>query len=122
MSNKWQGLDRFWNSFGIPAYDQNTVPPDAQMPYITYEAVTAGFEDVIPLAGHIWYYSTSWEDASAKADQIASAVSPFRLVQLGNKEYLFIAKGTPFAQRVPDENDSVRRIYINLLAEYFSAT
>lgn len=119
---KWQGLDRFWNSFGIPAYDQNTVPPDAQMPYITYEAVTAGFEDVTPLAGYIWYRSTSWQEASEKADQIAGAINPYRLVQLGNKEYLFIAKGIPFAQRVSDENDSVRRIYINLMAEYFSAT
>lgn len=119
---KWEGLDRFWNSFGIPAYDQNTVPPDAQMPYITYEAATAGFEDVTPLAGYIWYRSTSWEEASAKADQIAGAINPYRLVQLGNKEYLFLAKGTPFAQRMPDENDSIRRIYINLMAEYFSAT
>lgn len=121
MSDKWQGLDRFWNSFDIPAYDENTVPPDAQMPYITYSAVTAGFEDVIPIAGYIWYRSTSWQEASQKADDIAAVIAPYRLVPLGDKQYLFLAKGSPFAQRMPDEDDSVRRIYINLLAEYFTA-
>lgn len=122
MNDKWQGLQNFWGSFGIPAYDENTVPPDAEMPYITYEAVTAGFEDVIPISGSIWYRSTSWEDASRKADDIASALNPYRLVQLGKGEYLFLVKGVPFAQRMSGSDDSIRRIYINLMAEYFSAT
>lgn len=118
--SKWQGLDGFWSSFGIPAYDATAVPDDAQMPYITYKGITAGFEDVIPIEGHVWYYSTSWTEASEKADEIAAAVSPYRLVPLGNKQYLFLAKGSPFAQRMADEDDSVRRIYINLMAEYFT--
>ena len=26
--NKAQALDQFWNGFGIPAWDENTVPED----------------------------------------------------------------------------------------------
>ena len=72
--DKWQVLDRFWNSFGIPAYDENSVPEDAVMPYITYSAVVSSFENPIPLAGYIWYHSTRWDDASLKAEEIATAL------------------------------------------------
>ena len=41
MENKWQAIDRFWNSFGIPAYDESSVPQGATMPYITYHAEVA---------------------------------------------------------------------------------
>lgn len=120
-NSKWKGLHGFWSSFGIPAYDASAVPDDAQMPYITYTGIVAGFEDVIPIEGHIWYHSTSWAEASEKADEIAAAVSPHRLVQLGDREYLFLAKGSPFAQRMADTDDTVKRVYINIMAEYFTA-
>lgn len=119
--NKWQALQSFWESFGIPAYDVNSVPDDATMPYITYVAATAPFENVIPLEGHIWYHSTSWTEISQKADEIAVAVSPHKLIRIDNKEYIYLAQGSPFAQRVKDENDSVKRIYINIMAEFLSA-
>ena len=37
--NKEQAIHFFWSQFGLPAYDENSVPDDAQMPYITYNVV-----------------------------------------------------------------------------------
>lgn len=34
--NKAQAIQAFWESFGVPAYEESTVPDDAVMPYITY--------------------------------------------------------------------------------------
>lgn len=120
MNDKWQALNAFWNSFGIPAYDENSVPENAVMPYITYSAVASEFEKPTALTASIWYMSTSWEEISQKADQIAQAVSPHKLLPLKDKQYLFIAQGSPFAQRMRDENDRIRRIYINIMGEYFT--
>ena len=36
--NKWQTLQAFFEGFGRTAYDENTVPDDAALPYLTYEA------------------------------------------------------------------------------------
>lgn len=56
------------------------------------------------------------------SDTIAEAIKKMRppAIKFDNGR-LFITKGTPFAQRMTDEDDMVRRIYINITAEYFSA-
>ena len=41
--DKIQALDRFWNAFGIPAYDKNSVPDGAKPPYITYDVASDSF-------------------------------------------------------------------------------
>ena len=35
----------YWLSFGLPVYDENTVPDTARMPYITYQYNENGFDD-----------------------------------------------------------------------------
>ena len=69
--NKEQALDTFWNSFGIPAYDSQTVPPDAVLPYITYQVTTDSFDNQVSLTNSIWYRSTSWKEISDKASEVA---------------------------------------------------
>lgn len=120
MSDKWQAQDQFWNSFGIPAYDVNSVPEDVVMPYITYTAVVSGFEKVVLLNASIWYSSTSWAAISQKADEIAQAVKDYKLILLDDHQYMFLTQGSPFAQRMPDAQDRVKRIYINIMCEYFT--
>ena len=115
--NKWQSIHHFWESFGIPAYDENSVPDKAVAPYITYSAEVGSFEQPLALTGSIWYRSTSWKDISNKADEVARAAHCLIRVTGG---YLFITRGSPFAKRVPDEDDTVKRIYINLMAEFFT--
>ena len=121
MADKWEALHNFWSSFGIPAYDENSVPDDAQMPYITYMAEIASFESALLLTGSIWYRSTRWAEASQKAEEIARSLASYHLESVNENEYLFLTQGSPFAQRMKDEDDTVKRIYINIMAEYFSA-
>lgn len=118
MADKWNAINSFWNSFGIPAYDENTVPDNAEMPYITYQAATGNFEKSITLVASIWYRQTKWSDISKKADEIAQYIGySFRAIKL-NDGYLVLMQGDPFAQRMQDEDDSVRHMYIMLNAEF----
>lgn len=122
--DKAQALQDFWSGFGLPAYDENTVPDEAIMPYVTYNVATDSFERVLPLSGSLWYKSTSWAEISQKADEIAEAIAGrdgYYLREIDGG-YLWIVKGTPFAQRMREENDSnIRRIYINVTAEFLTA-
>lgn len=121
--DKAQALQTFWESFGIPAYEQTTVPETATMPYITYSVSMDSLDNVVNMSASVWYHSTSWKDISEKTEQIARyivSMNPPSIKFDGGR--LYIAKGTPFAQRMADPNDDmIRRMYLNIQAEYLSA-
>lgn len=120
--DKFQALNYFWNSFGIPAYETTTVPEGANLGdfYITYEATIDSLDRAIPLSASIWKLNTmSWEEISQKAEEISDALIQVKTIPL-QKGFLYVTRGTPFAQRVADEDDSTRRIYLNIMAEFLA--
>lgn len=119
--NKMQALNNFWNSFGIPAYDENTVPDDATLPYITYSASEDDFGRPVSLRASIWYRSKSWNDITAKMDEISDHITRGGIMVKYDNGAIWITKGSPFAQRMNDsEDDSIRRIFMNIEAEFIS--
>lgn len=119
--DKWQAINDFWSGFGIPAYEQASVPTDAEYPYITYNAQTGAMDDILNLSASIWYYGTTWADASKTADEIAAAIGYGYKISTIDGGYLWLHRGNPFAQRVADEDPKIRRIYINVQAEFLTA-
>lgn len=119
--DKAQSLNSFWNSFGIPAYDENTVPEEIEMPYITYEISTDSLGNTLSLAASLWYRTTSWTAINQKADEIAKDLETERLpIQIDNG-YVWIKKGSPFAQRMSEPDDAmVRRMLLNIEVEFLT--
>lgn len=117
--NKAQALHNFWNSFGIPAYESTTVNEERVGDfYITYDVVTDSLDRAVLMSASIWQkHTTSWEDVSLKAEQVSDALIQVKTIPL-DVGYLYITRGQPFAQRMADEDETVRRIYINIMAEY----
>ena len=118
--DKVQTLVKFWNSFDIPAYDENSVPDKAEPPYITFNVVTDNLGHVVNLYGNIWYKSASWRDAERKALQIAKYIGYGHRTMKVDEGILYITRGTPFSQRMADTDDRIKRIYINLQVEYLT--
>lgn len=124
--DKSQAIHAFWSSFGIPAYDENTIPtgdnrPDP--PYITYNVVEGAVESILLLTGSVWYRSTSWADISRKVDEIAEKLgrNGFHVEEVDGG-YMWMVQGNPFAQRMSDpEDDMLRRYYLNVTAEFLTA-
>lgn len=119
--NKAQALHSFWNSFGIPAYENTTVNEERRGDfYITYEVVTDSLGSAVPMSASIWELnSVSWENVTLKAEEISDDLIQVKTIPL-DVGYLYITRGRPFAQRASNEDDSVRRIYINIMAEYLA--
>lgn len=119
---KEQAYHAFLVSFGWPVYDENTVPDDAPMPRNTYNFSDAEFGEPVAMSISVWDRSTSWASVTTMKDRIYNAVG------LGGKLISFdggriwVKRGQPFSQRMADENDSIRRIYIVLEVEYLTAT
>ena len=121
--NKSQAINTFWNSFGFRAYDENSVPEDAVFPYITYSQATDSLGNVVLLNASIWDRSSSWITVSQKAEEIAQTLAEYGYYKIKlDNGYLWMVKGTPFAQRMSDPIDrEIKRIYLNVNAEYLTA-
>ena len=120
MADKAQALYNFWSGFGLPAYDESNAPEDAAFPRITYETAADSFGGEVALSAALWYYSTSWEAISKKSAEIAAFIGMGGKVLKTDDGAMWIKRGTPFAQRVADTNDSLRRIVMNITAEFFT--
>ena len=119
---KASALYQFWNSFGLTAYEENTVADDAAFPYITYQLVTDSFDREIPLAASLWYRSESWKTINAKTEEISQTISRGGRVISCDGGAIWLKRGQPFAQSMGDESDGlIKRKYLNITAEFMTA-
>lgn len=122
--NSQQALDSWWRSFQWEAWEENSVPDNALKDYgryITYTAGTSEFEMPIMLSASLWERSTSWAGTVNKASEIEAAIGLGGTVIPFDGGMIWIKRGSPFSQRMADEDDTVRRVYINVEVEYFTA-
>ena len=132
MMDKAQAINDFWNSFGLKAFDENTVPEyiydgngnkiKVEPPYITYDVSTDNIDRIVTLRASLWYRSTSWQAITLKSKEIEKRLSERGgvIVKLDNG-YVYLYPGSPFTQRINDPDKSIRRININIQAEYLTA-
>lgn len=118
--DKGQALHAFWSGFGLPAYDATSVPEDAALPYLTYMVATDSIGNAVPMTASLWYRSTSWEEISRKADEIAEyIVTKYPPAFAFDGGRIYITKGTPFQQRMSDPEPFIKRILLTIDCEYF---
>lgn len=119
---KAAAIYQFWNSFGLTAYEENSVPDDAAFPYITYQLVTDSFDREIPITASIWYRSESWAGINAKAEEISQKISRGGKIIPCDGGAIWLKRGQPFAQSMGDESDDlIKRKYLNITAEFMTA-
>ena len=119
---KAAAIYQFWNSFGLTAYEENTVPNDATFPYITYQLVTDSFGREIMLTASLWYRSESWTGINAKTEEISQKISRGGKIISCDGGAIWLKRGQPFAQNMGDESDNlIKRKYLNITAEFMTA-
>ncbi len=119
---KAAAIYQFWNSFGLAAYEENSVPDEAAFPYITYQLVTDSFDREIPLTASLWYRSESWTAINAKTEEISQKISRGGNVIPCDGGAIWLKRGQPFAQSMGDESDNlIKRKYLNITAEFMTA-
>lgn len=125
--DKAQFFHNFWSRFGWPAYDETTIPEkedteaiEARLPYITYMVITDEFEYPVYPEASLWAYGTRWDTISQKAKEISDYIGYGGRTEKIDGGYVWIQRGHPFAQRLGDENDMIRRIMINIELEFLT--
>lgn len=119
---KHEAVQAFFEKCGIAVYAAASVPDGAQMPYLTYEMQEVAFGDgEVPITANAWFY-TSGETVP---DEYCANLS--RLIGRGGALLhcdggaVWLKRGSPFAQRIKNTGeDTIKRRYINLTAEFFT--
>lgn len=106
-------LYQYLSGFGIPAYNNQAVPEEAELPYLTYPLTEPEWSSPATFYVTVYYRDkTSNRAALAKADEIVAAIgSGVRIPCDGG--YVVLYPQSPLIQALPPDND-VRGAYINL--------
>lgn len=118
-----QTLQNFWSGFGVPAYDENSVPDEQYRvyPHITYDVVLGESMDETAMSASIWTRSSSWKSASDLFNLVNDTLSNGGVILPYEQGGLWIKKASPWAQRLGDASDgSVKRIFLNISVEFIS--
>lgn len=120
IPNKYEALHAFYSSFGVPAYEENSVPDNAKLPYITYEVITSEFDaQNIALSCQIWSRSNSLKELNILTEAMSDALRTGAKL-ICDTGYIMLYRGEPFAQTRPSGERAVKAKYINISADYIT--
>lgn len=105
-------LKVFFGGFGIPAYQEGSVPDDVALPYITYSQQAPEWDQKATLYARVWDRTTSNTRLIQLADRITAAIGQERRIPLDDAGYLVLWPETPLIQMMTDGD--YRSAYINL--------
>ncbi len=121
--NKSQALYTFWSSFGWAAYDESSVPDNADKTvgrYITYEDSEADLGDPVLLTASLWMRAERWDIIAQKALEISQSIGWGGIYVPLDEGFLWIKRGRPFSTRMRDTDDSIRRIVLSVEVDFIS--
>ena len=117
--DKIQALHSFWSGFGLKAYDETSVPDNAQLPYITYEVSSDEFGRTLMQSASVWYRSSSWTSITRKVDEISTYIGRGGRMIPYDGGSLWLRKDSPWAQRMSEPSDDmIRRAVLGILIEF----
>lgn len=123
---KASALYNFFSSFGIEAYEETLVPTGDEapkFPYLTYQLVTDSFDNEVIIPVSLWYRSeASLLALNIKTDEISQRIGRGGVFLDCDGGKIWIKRGSPFAQTMSDpEDNTIKRKYINITAEFLTA-
>lgn len=119
MTEIAQALYRFWSSFNLPAYVEDNVPVEAELPYITYTLADSGWRNASTHQARVWYRSTSYVEVAGKVDEILHSIGE-GLVLHTSDGGVVIRPGDPLAQFQPMEGTDLKVAYLNFQLNCFT--
>lgn len=124
--NKAQAINGFFLLFGVPAYEENSVPDGAELPYITYQLIDGFFGNEQPIAASIWAVDGNGRSALKsvvdKGYEIGAKLGRGGVFIKCDGGMIWLKRGEPFSQIMGDaESGAIKRNYINLTAEFLTA-
>ena len=123
--DNYQALQSFWDSFGLDAYDEQSVFTEKQMPsfpHITYESASGGYMNSTVLFANIWDKSDAWAFIKQKAETIRKAIGYGGKRIATDSGYLWIKlpENSEFSQPLDSGEDTVKRMRLSIEVDFLN--
>lgn len=123
--DNYRAIQTFWESFGVDAYDEQTVFTSGSAPaypHITYEAFSGQWEAQKTMSASLWAKSTSWAWLKQRAEEIRKAIGSGITMPVDGGIIWFRISNTPFAQVIASgsTDDLVKRILLTIEVEFLT--
>ena len=118
-----EALTRFFSGFGLPAFQEGTIPDKDENgnpikpPYITFSIAEPEWDQKASMFARVWDRTTSNTRIMQKADQITAAIGIRKKIHYDGG-YLVIWPETPRTQIQVDGD--TRYAYINLAVNHYN--
>lgn len=122
-----QAIHNFWSSFGLTAYDENSVPDNSELPYITYSVnigdITSG---PVTMQASLWYRSMSWKEITEKSEEIRNYLGIGGVMIEHDDGAIWIKRSNTFAQRSAagssesEQDSSTRRVVLTVDIDFIN--
>ena len=122
-----QAIHNFWSSFGLIAYDENSVPDNATLPDITYSVnigdITSG---PVTTQASLGYRSMSWKEITEKSEEIRKHLGIGGVMIEHDDGAIWIKRGNTFAQRSAagssesEQDSSTRRVVLTVDIDFIN--
>lgn len=114
LSNISNTLYDYFNEFGVNGFLEKA-PPNTPFPYLTYTlSYSENYADNL-IQVRIWDKSSSVVKVVELADDIGDNIGDGRTIKGLEGGTLWLKKGEPFAQFVPEEDITIKSIYLNIV-------
>lgn len=125
---KAAALYKFFSSFGLTAYEENSVYAMAlqgqapKYPYLTYEGRSDFFGEMdTPVSFSLWYRSSSWTEVNAKSQDISAAIGRVGKILQCDGGYILVQRSQPWGKNMGDDSDDmIRRNVHNLNIRFYT--
>ena len=120
---------------GWSAYAETAVPSkaagdayDATFPYLTYSLPTSSLNfGEVSISVNLWDKKRGTAQGTATeatmndaANALSAAIGRGGVTLPCDGGFIWLKRGTPFAQALPDEDITIKRRYVNITAEYLT--
>ncbi len=104
----------------MQAFPVTAVPDDAVLPWMTYDYTEGRFGDVeSPITVNMWFRTTSEALPNQKAREFRDYIEEHGLIRCDGG-LIWVKPGNPWSQVIAEEDNSIKRRYINLEIEYIT--
>lgn len=118
MTTREAAIFGFLDSFSIPAYPSTATTEKTELPYITYTLVIGDWDNPVSMDVNIWMRTESEAAINNKVHEIERAIGGGGKVLPYDGGAVWVTKGSPWAQAVADEDNTIKRRYLNFELQY----
>lgn len=109
-----RALNAFFNSFGVPGYLEDNIPPGAELPYLTYQpTIPGGWNETASFHARLWYPSKGGRTPILQIEDTISAALEDSITLSCEGGAILLQKGTPWAQPLDNPPEGYLCEYLN---------